>query len=137
MRASAYYFQAEPYCWICNKMTEENIEVNASDSDLAYPTVRVPIHPSCHSRKISGNILLGIASFALCAFGLIAVESFVFGYFAAIPRVFARLSPPPAWLIVITLIFSAFAGFVVFTKAYFSYMEFINREIRLHTMPAD
>jgi hypothetical protein len=137
MRASAYYFQAEPYCWVCGKMTEENIEVSAADSDLAYPAVRVPIHPSCHSRKISANIFLGAAAFAFCAAGLTVVESFIFGYFAAIPRVFARFSPPPAWLVVITMIFSALAGFVVFTKAYFSYMDFINREIRLHTMPAD
>jgi hypothetical protein len=118
-------------------MTEENIEVNAADYDLAYPSVRVPIHPSCHSRKIAGNIILGITAFAFCAAGLTAIESFIFGYFAAIPRVFARFSFPPAWLVVITLIFSALAGFVIFTRAHFSYMELINREIRLHTMPAD
>jgi hypothetical protein len=139
VRASAYYFDYEPYCWICNKKVADidNIEVSASVSDITEPRVCIPVHNTCHRGKISMTIICGAVAFILYAAGIVLIESLIFGYFHSGPFEFARMSSPPAWLTAITILFSAIAGIITFANAYFRYMEFINREIRLHTMPAD
>lgn len=139
MRASSYYFDYQPYCWICRKHVgdDDGIEVSAADSDLAESRVFIPVHRACHRGKIAVTILHGLAFFILCAAGIVFIESLILGYFHGAPFKFARMTEPPVWLIALTILFSAAAGIVTQARAYFRYMDFISREIRLHTMPVD
>jgi hypothetical protein len=137
MRASAYDFQYEPYCWVCGKNTQENIEITNNVDELACTRLRIPVHPRCHKKKIILVLLRGVAAFLGCAAGLIFIGSFISGYFRSHPHVIANLSQPPAWLITVILLLSAFYGLIKAVKAYSAYMDFINIQIHQYTIPAD